>query len=336
MLNGIFAKKLAIPRDMLTKKAVKQSAENHTGARQMSFMSFSLDQKDIIAKQNCPWPPHNMIGREPLNRTIYDLKTLTTVFGYMKKGHFKPKNCSSYQKIAVVVPFRDREPQLRIFLNNFIPRIYRQQLEFTIYVVEQTPGNLFNKGMLINTGFIEAMKDMKYDCIVIHDVDILAEDDRILYTCGDNPAQLSTKIQKYGYSIPFERNFGGIVIFSTEQFKAINGYPNQFFGWGREDHEVSNRIRRVHYNLSRPFHQYGHCGSVQHQKATKGTDRLEMLRISESIWKKDGLFDLFDHAYTILEKQRKPLYVWIYRDIDMKKVRQKLVSYINKGGKVHK
>ncbi|XP_052098736.1 beta-1,4-galactosyltransferase 5-like [Mytilus californianus] len=190
--------------------------------------------------------------------------------------------------------------------------------------------------MLINTGFIEAMKDMKYDCIVIHDVDILAEDDRILYTCGDNPAQLSTKIQKYGYSIPFKRNFGGIVIFSTEQFKAINGYPNQFFGWGREDHEVSNRIRRAHYNLSRPFHQYGHCGSVQHQKATKGTDRLEMLRISESIWEKDGLFDLFDHAYTILEKQTKPLYVWIYRDIDMKKVRQKLVSYINKGRKVHK
>ncbi|CAC5410841.1 Beta-1,4-galactosyltransferase 6,Beta-1,4-galactosyltransferase 5 [Mytilus coruscus] len=263
-----------------------------------------------------------LVGREPLNRTLFDHKTLSTVFGFMKKGHFKPKNCSPYQKTAVVVPIRDREPQLRIFLNNFIPRIYRQQLEFTIYVVEQTPGNLFNKGMLINTGFIEAMKDMKYDCIVIHDVDVLAEDDRILYTCGDNPAQLSTKIQKYGYRIPYERSFGGIVIFSTEQFEAINGYPNQFFGWGGEDDEVSSRVRRVHYKLSRPFHQYGHCGSVQHQKATRGTDRYKITRISESIWKKDGLFDLFDHAYTILEKQRKSLYVWIYRDIDMKKVRQ--------------
>ncbi|CAC5412644.1 B4GALT6 [Mytilus coruscus] len=248
MLNGKLKKKLAIQRDFVTKIAVKQGAENDTEARQMSFMmSSTLEQTDIITKRNCPWPPHDLsfamvsVGREPLNRALFDLKTLNTVFGYMKKGHFKPQNCSSYQKIAVVVPVRDRDPQLRIFLNNFIPRIYRQQLEFTIYVVEQTPGNPFNKGMLVNTGFVEAMKDMKYDCIVIHDVDILAEDDRILYTCGDNPAQLSTKIQKYRYRIPYEKNFGGIVIFSTEQFKAINGYPNQFFGWGGEDDEVSSR-----------------------------------------------------------------------------------------------
>ena len=39
--------------------------------------------------------------------------------------------------VAVVIPFRDREPHLVIFLNHLIPMLIRQQIEFTIYVVDQ-------------------------------------------------------------------------------------------------------------------------------------------------------------------------------------------------------
>jgi hypothetical protein len=45
--------------------------------------------------------------------------------------------------------------------------------------------------MLTNIGYHHAMCDYHYDCIVIHDVDILPEDDRNLYyhtllTLSDN------------------------------------------------------------------------------------------------------------------------------------------------------
>ena len=55
----------------------------------------------------------------------------------MVDGHYKPFNCTAIQRVAIIVPYRDREKQLKIFMNNVIPRIYRQQLEFGIYIVEQ-------------------------------------------------------------------------------------------------------------------------------------------------------------------------------------------------------
>jgi hypothetical protein len=40
----------------------------------------------------------------------------------------------------------------------------------------QASGVPFNRGILSNIGFKEAMLDIGYDCIVIHDLDILPED----------------------------------------------------------------------------------------------------------------------------------------------------------------
>lgn len=44
-----------------------------------------------------------------------------------------------------------------------------------------------------------------------------------------------------------------------------------------------------------------------------------MLQISRKIWKQDGLTDL---EYNLVEKRRKQLYVWVYADINMSKVRE--------------
>ena len=76
-------------------------------------------------------------GREALNRTVYYLEELSHVYKYMVDGHYKPLDCTAIQKVAIIVPYRDREKQLKIFMNNVIPRIYRQQLEFGIYIIEQ-------------------------------------------------------------------------------------------------------------------------------------------------------------------------------------------------------
>lgn len=38
---------------------------------------------------------------------------------------------------------------------------------------------------------------------------------------------------------------GGAVAFSKEDFKRINGFPNNFWGWGGEDDEMRHRINEV-------------------------------------------------------------------------------------------
>lgn len=53
--------------------------------------------------------------------------------------------------------------------------------------------------MLINVGVLEAAKDSDWDCFCLHDVDLISEDDRNLYTCPDKPKHMSVAVDKFNY-----------------------------------------------------------------------------------------------------------------------------------------
>lgn len=53
--------------------------------------------------------------------------------------------------------------------------------------------------MLFNVGFLEAKKLYDYDCFVFHDVDLIPEDDRNLYSCPLEPRHMSVAIDDQGY-----------------------------------------------------------------------------------------------------------------------------------------
>lgn len=52
-------------------------------------------------------------------------------------GRFQPSNCIARSKVALVIPYRDREEHLRIFLHNLHPILQRQQLDYGIYIIEE-------------------------------------------------------------------------------------------------------------------------------------------------------------------------------------------------------
>jgi hypothetical protein len=52
-------------------------------------------------------------------------------------GYWRPSRCISKQKVAIIIPFRDREEHLCILLKNLLPILILQQLEFRIFVIEQ-------------------------------------------------------------------------------------------------------------------------------------------------------------------------------------------------------
>ena len=61
-------------------------------------------------------------------------------------GKYEPSVCRPRHKIAIIVPYRKRHDHLAIFLRYMHPFLQRQQLHYTIFVVEQS-GNiiLFHK-----------------------------------------------------------------------------------------------------------------------------------------------------------------------------------------------
>ncbi|KAM7404852.1 hypothetical protein PAMP_012163 [Pampus punctatissimus] len=106
-------------------------------------------------------------------------------------------------QVAILVPFRNRHEHLPILLRHLVPVLQKQRLQFGFYVVQQGGTEPFNRAMLFNVGYKEAMKDLDWDCLVFHDVDHLMENDRNYYGCTDMPRHFAVKLDKYSYMVRF-------------------------------------------------------------------------------------------------------------------------------------
>lgn len=115
-------------------------------------------------------------------------------------GHGHPVTCRALKKVAIVVPFRCRAEHLLLFLQHMHPFLRRQQIDYAIFVVEQDGRGPFNRAALMNVGFVEASKTDNFDCFIFHDVDLLPEDERNLYTCPEMPRHMSVAVDVFEYA----------------------------------------------------------------------------------------------------------------------------------------
>lgn len=96
--------------------------------------NLKINSKSVI----CDLFPNNLKGRlqldlKPLGYEELDIKyEKSNITG----GHWKPLNCLARYKVALVVPYRNRDEQLRIFLNHMHPYLQRQLIDYSIYIVE--------------------------------------------------------------------------------------------------------------------------------------------------------------------------------------------------------
>ncbi len=60
-------------------------------------------------------------------------------------GHWLPTHCTARHRIAIIIPYRNRDMQLRIFLNFMHPFLQKQQLDYQIFLIEPVRNNLKNK-----------------------------------------------------------------------------------------------------------------------------------------------------------------------------------------------
>lgn len=191
----------------------------------------------------CPATPPNLQG--PIKPDITEEAPETVINRFKSKlqpgGWYKPSECTARDRVAIIIPYRNRPKHVWIFLKNMHPFLMKQQLEYRIFIVEQTPGSLFNRAALMNIGVLEAKKAGTFDCFVFHDIDLLPLDDRNLYTCPDQPRHMSVAVDKLDFRLPYNSLFGGVSSMRPEHFEKLNGFSNAYWGWGGEDDDMSNR-----------------------------------------------------------------------------------------------
>lgn len=231
-------------------------------------------------------------------------------------GRYRPPGCEPHSRTAIIVPHRAREPHLRLLLYHLHPFLQRQQLAYGIYVIHQAGNSTFNRAKLLNVGVREALRDEQWDCLFLHDVDLLPENDHNLYVCDPRgPRHVAVAMNKFGYSLPYPQYFGGVSALTPDQYLKMNGFPNEYWGWGGEDDDIAARVHLAGMKISRPPTSVGHYKMVKHQ-ADKGNEenphRFDLLVRTQHSWTHDGMNSL---TYRLLGRERRPLYTNITADI---------------------
>ena len=171
---------------------------------------------------------------------------------------------------------------------------YLTDVEYQIFIIEQSDDKPFNRGKLLNVGYKLAC-DNGCDYFVFHDVDMLPED--VDYSYTDKPLHLATHLQEHDYETTFFDYFGGVTMFNKEDFELINGFSNEYWGWGFEDDDLL--IRCLDSNLELDKQQIGVGGSDEIQAFKFKGESFITLKGAETSFLQD------DFTISVLVKPEK-------------------------------
>ncbi|WP_286851419.1 MULTISPECIES: galactosyltransferase-related protein [Sphingobacterium] len=183
-------------------------------------------------------------------------------------------------KLAFIVPYRDREEHLRIY----VPHYKKIFPDADIYVIHQLGNGPFNRGKLLNAGYLYA-KD-KADAFDLSDVDMLAVEDQVDYSEPSEVTHLASSVSQFGFLLPYPTYFSGHVLLKGKHMESVNGFYNDYLGYGCED----DCFYRSFIEKNLPVHRrYGLYHSLDHPRLVD-TD--------------EDLMDHFNKNFEMLKKPR--------------------------------
>lgn len=204
------------------------------------------------------------------------------------------------KRVAVIVPFRDAhvEQKRAAQLAAFVPHMnsFLQGIDHRIFIVEQSndDGLKFNRGQLLNVGYLLAKED-GCDTFVFHDVDLLPGDDlKEWYRLRPDrlPIHIARVWERYTDNPDY---CGGIASWNSVDFECINGFPNNYWGWGGEDDEMMRRCKTVfgqRFKMDAPTH--GTITDLEHMNLT---EKVAFLKAHPQ-WKCNIRWELRDEHLT--------------------------------------
>ncbi|XP_063386854.1 beta-1,4-N-acetylgalactosaminyltransferase bre-4-like [Cydia fagiglandana] len=199
--------------------------------------------------------------------------------------------------------------------------LMKQQIEYVIFIIEQAGTRPFNRGQLLNVGFLESQKMGSWECFVFHDVDLLPLDGRNLYQCDKQPRHMSAAIDAFGFELPYNNLLGGVLAMTLELLQKVNGFSKRYWGWGGEDDDMFHRLWMMGYRITRYNMSVARYIMLGHSKAVRNPRREDILRGTKNIVKMDGISS---QEYVVIKRNFHPLYTHIIVDIDRSRYRQML------------
>ena len=144
--------------------------------------------------------------------------------------------------LGIIVPYRaTTQPERKEQLINLIYGLSLQLPSAYIYIIEQYDNQPFNRGALLNIG-VKIAGLANSDIICFHDVDLLPYPDIVHEYTIPLPENTVRHIGRAWKRYDTDTYLGGILMIRHGDFIKINGYPNDFWGWGGEDDELRDRI----------------------------------------------------------------------------------------------
>lgn len=217
----------------------------------------------------------------------------------------KNKNLNKKEKVTIIIPYRDREEHKNIFIPYVTSFFINKKIDYDIYIIEQTKNKKFNRGKLLNIGFSIATKLSDAVFFIFHDIDMLPID--VDYSPASYPVHLATRVEQFNYRLPYPNYLGGVTAFPKDKFRYINGFSNEYWGWGGEDDDLFLRCKKKGLDIHR--RDIGSFISLKHDRPSGTTKdnmyKLHQMRTKEIDFEKDGLSTL---SYKVIKRKSTSWY----------------------------
>lgn len=196
----------------------------------------------------------------------------------------------------ILIPYRAngenafRKDQMTRFLQHmkdYMSEIH-PTINYKLIILEQNNNLLFNRGLLLNIGFLECEKTVSHfiKYYIHHNVDLFPEKGVEGEPLDYSYTPMGQVRDLFGY----KGGLGGICIFNRHDFKNVNGFPNNCLKWGNEDNILKQRCERNNIDIIRDkFYNKGIREETHKRDSSFNEINMKKNKDDNINWIKNGL-----------------------------------------------